>query len=368
MGWRWGYGADAANVRLILDCGRNLQQTIAYLTRRPSASPARGPAPQPYICSQTVWWRREYEQTPELRDAVRLGLDDRPIIIYANPERHCGCYNRPFWLEYTKRKIKSTIEGPGGHVDSIFFDNPLPYDCYCPQCREKFARFSAEVFGVELDLVTSTEHPDYRMAKTLFQLTSTLEFFKQVRAYIDTFDPTITISPNIGVAAPGSAWLTMMGMTEMVFCEQGRTFPPFASTVIDYKRGLACSHGLAVGQLLGLPELQARARASPCRGHEGGVSVLMYPEEHKLATAEALACDGAYIVSLRCASEDPIDDAPHHAVREAIQQSRFTQDHLQRMTGLSPAAVALLTRSGRAAAGLGGQRPFRDTCTAWGGR
>lgn len=369
-----GYGADAANVRLILDCGRNLQQTIAYLDEEAERIAREGGLRrQPYICSQTVWWRREYEQTPELRDAVRLGLDGQPIIIYANPERHCGCYNRPFWLEYTKRKIKSTIEGPGGHVDSIFFDNPLPYDCYCPQCREKFARFSAEVFGVELDLVTSTEHPDYRMAKTLFQLTSTLEFFKQVRAYIDTFDPTITISPNIGVAAPGSAWLTMMGMTEMVFCEQGRTFPPFASTVIDYKRGLACSHGLAVGQLLGLPELQARARAlALLEGHEGGIlESFMYPEEHKLATAEALACDGAYIVSFALREQKiSIDDAPHHvAVREAIQQySRFTQDHLELYDRAQPGATVAVLHSiwSELPLGWSGQRPFRDTCTALG--
>lgn len=96
-----GYGADAANVRLILDCGRNLQQTIAYLDEEAERIAREGGLRrQPYICSQTVWWRREYEQTPELRDAVRLGLDGQPIIIYVNPERHCGCYNRPFWLEY----------------------------------------------------------------------------------------------------------------------------------------------------------------------------------------------------------------------------------------------------------------------------
>jgi len=375
---RWGsgggYGADAANVRLILDCGRNLQQTIAY-TDEEAERIARdgGLRRQPYICSQTVWWRREYDQTPELRDAVRLGLDGQPIIIYANLERHCGCYNRPFWLEYMKRRVQSTIEGTGGHVDSIFFDNPLPYDCYCPQCRAGFARFSAEVFGVELDLAGSTQHSDYRMAKTLFQLTSTLEFFEQVKAYIDTFDTAITISPNIGVASPSSAWLTMMGMTEMVFCEAGRTFPPFASTVIDYKLGLACSHGLAVGQLLGLPELQARARAlALLEGHEGGIlESFMYPEEHMLATAEALACDGAYIASFALREQKiSIDDAPHHvAVREAIEHyARFTQEHLDLYDRAQPGATVAVLDSiwSELPLGWSGRRPFRDTCTALG--
>lgn len=375
---RWsgggGYGADAANVRLILDCGRNIQQTIAYTDEEAERIAEEGGLRrQPYICSQTVWWRSEYERTPELRDAVRLGLDGQPIIIYANPERHAGCYNRPFWLEYTRRKIRSTIEGPGGHVDSIFFDNPLPYDCYCPQCREKFARFSAEVFGVELDLAASTAHPDYRMAKTLFQLTSTLEFFEEIKAYIDTLDPTITISPNIGVASPSSAWLTMMGMTEMVFCEEGRTFPPFGSTVIDYKLGLACSHGLATGQLLGLPEMQARARAlALLEGHEGGIlESFMYPEEHMLATAEALACDGAYIASFALREQKiSIDDAPHHvAVREAIEHyARFTQEHLDLYDLAQPGATVAVLNSiwSELPHGWGGRRVFRDTCTALG--
>ncbi len=375
---RWGggggYGADAPNVRLILDCGRNIQQTISY-TDDEAERIARdgGLRRQPYICSQTVWWRREYEQTPELPEAVRLGLDGRPIIIYANPERHCGCYNQPFWLEYMKRRIKSTVEGSGGHVDSIFFDNPLPYDCYCPECRAKFARFSAETFGVELDLARSTEHPDYRMAKTLFQLTSTLEFFEQVKAHIDTLDPTITISPNIGVGSPLSVWLTARGMTEMVFCERGRSFPPFASTVIDYKLGLACSHGLAVGQLLGLPELQARARAlALLEGHEGGIlESFMYPEEHKLAAAEALACDGAYIASFALREQKiSIDDAPHHvAVREALEQyAGFTQEHIDLYDRAQPgASVAVLDAIwSDLPRGWSGLRPFRETCAALG--
>ena len=375
---RWsgggGYGTDAANVQLILDCGRNIQQTIAY-TDEEAERIARdgGLRRQPYICSQTVWWRREYEETPELRGAVRLGLDGEPIIIYANPDRHCGCYNREFWLEYTQRKIKNTIEGEGGHVDSIFFDNPLPYDCYCDECRAKFARFSAETFGVELDLAGSTEHPDYRMAKTLFKLNSTLEFFEQLKAYIDTLDPDITISPNIGVGSPLSVWLTARGMTEMVFCERGRSFPPFTSTVVDYKLGLACSHGLATGQLLGLPELQARARAlALLSGHEGGIlESFMYPEEHKLATAEALACDGAYIASFALREQKiSIDDAPHHvAVREALEQyADFTEEHLDLYDLAQPgASVAVLDAVwSDLPLGWSGSRPFREACAALG--
>lgn len=375
---RWGggggYGTDTDNVRLILSTGRNIQQTIAYLDEEAEAVAREGGLRrQPYICSQTVWWRREYEQTPALTEAVRLGLDGKPIIIYNNPERHCGCYNRPFWLEYMKQRVKNTIEGSGGHVESIFFDNPLPYDCYCPECRDGFARFSADHFGVELDLAESTQHPDYRMAKTLFQLNSTLEFFEQVKAYIDTFDTTITISPNIGVSSPSSAWLTMRGMTEMVFCERGHAFPPFVGSVIDYKLGLACSHGLAAGQLLGLPPLQARTRAlALLEGHEGGIlESFMYPEEHKLATAEALACDGAYIASYALREQKiSLGDAPHHvAVREALEQyAEFTQEHLSLYDLAQPGSSVAVLNSiwSQLPQGWSGQRPFRETCAALG--
>ncbi|NCO37109.1 MAG: hypothetical protein GW892_00225 [Armatimonadetes bacterium] len=109
-----GFGADVANVKLLLYCGRNLQQTIASLDDEAARLANEGGLRrQPYICSQTVWWRTEETKTPELIGAVRQGLDAKPIIIYSNPDRHCGCYNAPFWLEYTKQKIKTTVEGGG---------------------------------------------------------------------------------------------------------------------------------------------------------------------------------------------------------------------------------------------------------------
>ncbi|NCQ36216.1 hypothetical protein GW813_14310, partial [bacterium] len=109
-----GFGADVANVKLLLYCGRNLQQTIASLDDEAARLANEGGLRrQPYICSQTVWWRTEETKTPELIGAVRQGLDGKPIIIYSNPDRHCGCYNAPFWLEYTKQKIKTTVEGGG---------------------------------------------------------------------------------------------------------------------------------------------------------------------------------------------------------------------------------------------------------------
>jgi hypothetical protein len=329
-----GFGADVANVKLLLYCGRNLQQTIAYLDDDAARLAAEGGLRrQPYICSQTVWWRTEETKTPELTGAVRLGLDGKPIIVYSNPDRHCGCYNAPFWLEYTKRKIKATIEGAGGRVDSIFFDNPLPYECSCSHCRGEFRAYSRDKFGVEMDLAHPESYPNFAFAKKLFDLDSTYEFFEQIKEYARTLDPTLTISPNMGVGSGESTYLTSRGTTQMVFCERGFSLPPFESTVIDYKLGLAASHGLAVGQLLGLPESLRRVRAlSLDANNEAGIlESLMYPEEHKLSFAEGLACGGTYIASFALREQKIcVGEAPHHvAVREALHEyAEFAKEHL----------------------------------------
>ncbi len=366
-----GYGIDVPNVRLLLYCGRNIQQTISYLTPEAEALAREGGLRrQPYICSQTVWWQSEETQTPELTQAVRLGLDGKPIIIYGNPARHCGCYNAPFWLEYTQRKIKRTLADGGGHVDSIFFDNPVPYDCYCPRCRDGFRAFTTKTFGVAMDLAHADAEAHTRFARALFQAESAQEFFRRLKAYARSLDPTLTISPNLGVGSAISTYLTAYGATDMVFCEEGFRMPPWESTVGDYKLGLAASHGLATGQLLGLSEMLRRARALSLEpGNELGIlESFYYPEEHKLADAEALACDGTYIESFALREQKiTIDDLPHHvAVREALHQyATFEQAHRDLYDLAQPGSrIAVVNSIWSELAGSGGRAAFRSTCEA----
>ncbi|NUQ02120.1 MAG: beta-galactosidase trimerization domain-containing protein, partial [Armatimonadetes bacterium] len=372
---RWtpgGFGVDAANANLLLTCGRTLQQTIGYLTPEiEQRARAGGLRRQPYICSQTVWWKSEYPADPGLDQAVRRGLDGRPIIIYENPDRHCGCYNNPRWLETMKRRVRATIEGQGGKVDSIFFDNPLPYDCYCNHCRDSFRAFTTAHLGEAMEL-TATTAPRYRLAKAWFQAESLRAFFAQVKDYLHTLDPKVTISPNMGVGSAISNYVNSLGTTDLVFCENGFTLPPDQSTVIDYKLGLASSHGLATGQLLGLSEMLRRSRALALdRNNEMGIlESFVYPEEHQLAYAEALACNGTYIPSFALREQKiSVGDAPHHVQnREAIARyAGFEQQHAELYARAQPGGEVAVLYSIWTHLGHGhSATAFRAACNALG--
>ena len=368
-----GFGVDAPNAQLILDCGRNLQQTIAYL--HPVAeriARAGGLHRQPYICSQTVWWRSEYPKYPGLDGGVRLGLDGKPIIIYDNPQRHCGCYNNPRWFEQMKIRVRETLQGPGGKVDSLFFDNPLPYDCYCSFCRDKFRQFTGEKLGVAMDL-TAREQPNYTFAKAFFQAESTREFFEKVKAFLRTLDPAVTISPNWGAGSAVSNYLNAHRATDMVFCENGFTLPPDQSTVVEYKLGLASSHGLAVGQLLGLSEMLRRERALALdKSNEMGIlESFVYPEEHALSFAEALSCDGTYIQSFALREQKiTVSEAPYQVQNRRMLEryARFEKAHRDLYAGAQPggSVAVLYSLWSQMAAGGYSAREFRAACEALG--
>jgi len=179
--------------------------------------------------------------------------------MYGNPQRTPGCYNNPLWLQYMKHRVDERFKTDGGDVASIFFDNVNFYDCRCPICQESFRTFTREQLGEEMDLNSSRSDVRFRFAKGLWQAESTRAFFEKVKAYIRTIQDPTPISPNFHTEGDWTSWLTWKGTSDIIFYEQGRDFPPFVSTTLGYKTGLAESGGRAVGQLLGLPE----------RGHEG---------------------------------------------------------------------------------------------------
>ena len=318
---RWAHGfcrADAELVTLALRLDQNLWQSASFADDAARDLAIRnGLRMQPYICSKTIRWRRLFPNLPELDKCTCLRPDGTRALMYGNPERYAGCYNSPIWKRYIKSRIKQTLGDPRRPAASIFFDNVNFYDCHCAICRAKFKDYARKKFGVEMALSRPREFPNFGLAKTLFQADSTFEFFEEMKAYIRTIDKEVVISPNFHVSNGWTTYLTQRGTADLVFYEEGRTFPPFGRTAVGYKIALAVSRGRVVGQLLGLPRIVAESRAfgfSP--RHEAGiVESFVYPEEHMLATAEAAACNGTYI--------------PSFAIREQRLRARNTPYYTQ---------------------------------------
>lgn len=331
-----GFGVDVPNARLLLYCDRNLMQTISYLSPEAKAiGEGAGIKRQPYICSKTIWWRSELPKAPQLEKCLVLKKDGSKVLLYNNPERYGGCYSSPIWLEYMKGRIDALMADQSmGQVHSIFFDNASNYDCYCPDCQAQFRAYTQQKFGVEMDLLREKDFPNWTFARQMFDADTVVRFFKNIKQYLDTkYGPGILVSPNIGIAYGWSGYLVNQGATDLVMIEEGFTFPPIDSTVLKYKLGLAASHGLTTGQLLGLAETLRRKRAlilDP--NNEMGIQEsFMYPEEHKLALAEAMATGGTCQVSFALREQKiTANNEPYQVQnREAIHQyAEFARQHL----------------------------------------
>ncbi|NOZ21153.1 MAG: hypothetical protein GXP25_08690 [Planctomycetes bacterium] len=370
---RWAHGFEkmgTPQVKLILYCGQNLKQSGRFADEAArELARSEGLKFQPYICSKTIRWKRLFPQFPQLEKCTCLGPDGKRRLMYANPERYAGCYNNPIWLDYIKMRIKETIDKK--RPASIFFDNVNFYDCHCDLCRDKFKKYTAEKFGVPMDLSKPKEHPNFQYAKALFQADSTYDFFDKVKAYIRTLDPNVVISPNFHVGGAWTTYLTMRGTPDIVFYEEGHSFPPFTHQVIGYKVGLAASHGKVVGQLLGLPPTVANERALRWSKHwEIAIrEAFTYPEEYKLATAEGAACNGTFIPSF-CIREQNIyvSDDPHQKeVQEALHDyNAFLKNKkgLYKLAQPGSNIAVLHSIYSRLADRKGYWRDFKRTCRA----
>jgi len=361
-----GFGVDVPNAKLLLYCGRNLMQTISYLD--PEAQrigEGAGIKRQPYICSKTIWWRSEFPKAPQLEKCTVLRPDGSRVLLYNNPERYGGCYSSPIWLDYVEKRVDSLMGGqtadkpaPGGRIDSIFFDNASNYDCYCPDCQAQFRTYTKEKFGTEMSLLPPRpQDPTWRFARQMFDADTAVRFFKELRRYThEKYGPGILISPNISVGYGWSSYLVNQGATDLVMIEEGFTFPPTDSTVVKYKLGLAASHGKTTGQLLGLAQTLRRVRALALdKNNEMGIlESFVYPEEHKLALAEAMATNGTCQVSFALREQKiTANDEPYQVQnRDAIHQyAEFHKRHLPLLDLAQPGAKvavvhALITELG----------------------
>ncbi|MEN6643060.1 MAG: alpha-amylase family protein [Armatimonadia bacterium] len=342
-----GFGVDVPNAHLLLDCGRNLMQTISYLDKeaRRIGETEGQIKRQPYICSKTIWWRSEFPKAPQLERCTIVKPDGSRVLLYNNPERYGGCYSSPIWLEYMKTRVDSLMADKAyGTVHSIFFDNCSNYDCYCADCRAGFRKFTRDKFGVEMDLAAPDKAPNFAFAKQLYDADTAVAFFKAIKVYLDEkYGPGILISPNIGVAYGWSDYLVNKGATDLVFIEEGFTMPPTDSTVLKYKTGLASSHGKTTGQLLGLAESLRRVRALALdKGNELGIlESFVYPEEHMLALAEAAATGGTDCLSFALREQKiSVSDAPYQVqMKQAITRyTNFQRQHLDLWDRAQPGA------------------------------
>lgn len=348
-----GFGVDVPNAKLLLYCDRNLMQTVAYTDAEAQAiGEGGGLKRQPYICSKTIWWRREFPKAPQLERCTVVNRDGTRVLLYNNPERYGGCYSSPIWLQYMKQRVDQMMTHQDqGAIHSIFFDNASNYDCYCPDCQARFREWSREKYGQEQELLKLPQTPEGRFLKQYFDADMAVEFFRNVKAYsAQRYSPDILISPNIGIGYGWADYLVNKGATDLVMIEQGFTLPPTDSTVLKYKLGLAASHGKTTGQLLGLSELLRRERALALdKNNEMGIlESFVYPEEHKLALAEAAATGGTDILSFALREQKiTANDAPYQVqMREAIHQyTQFQKQHLAWWDRAQPGAKVAVVQS-----------------------
>ncbi len=345
--WTHGFSKmDLARVNMLIELRQNLKQSGSFADEETAARAREGGLRfQPYICSKTIRWKKLFETHPQLEGACCLDPNGERRLMYANPERYAGNYRDPRWRAYITERIDQTIEAY--HPASIFFDNFNCYNPYSDIDREQFPAFTRELLGEELTLDGSTDNPRFAFAKLMFDSHAALDFFRDMGAYLEQMSPTpVMVCPNCHVSVNWHTYLTSLDVNDLVFYEEGHSFPPFTRQVYGYKKGLAASHGKVVGQLLGLPPTVAEERALK-RGldwqfHQPEVQEsYTYPQEYQLAIAEGAACDATFIPSTNIREQKirPGDEPYQVAIRAAMKRYYdFLLEHEDLYAGAQPGA------------------------------
>ncbi len=288
--WMIDYATmDEAQVGFLLDAGFNLIQGGLFTPEAMEAARQAGAHRMMYICSRTIYHEQLFPKHPELRDAAVLTPEGEYKVIYNNPARYAGCFNRPAWLEHIKGCMDA-LEERG--VDCIFFDNPMTWACYCPTCKEKFRDYSREHTGTAYELGAEDTPADL---ERWFTVDSAREFFEQLHAYAhDREQPLFIVANNL------TYWLIDQGVVDGVFTEVF-AHPPFGKDIAACKIGLAASHGRPTGFLSYIPGAARRARgveryrAPAARTSWVGLPI---PEEYALGCATGVALGGNYMPNM----------------------------------------------------------------------
>jgi len=88
-----------------------------------------------------------FQEFPEARDWVQIGVDGRPIEYGEPPNQYWrwrGCPGNPDFIEFLKKATKIAVEEI--KVDVVYFDNMCIFEghdtlCYCECCQEGFRKF-----------------------------------------------------------------------------------------------------------------------------------------------------------------------------------------------------------------------------------
>ena len=121
----------------------------------------------------------------------------RPMFRYAN------CVNSPGWRTYMRWLVE---EGARAGLDGVFVDNATSQHCYCPHCRDGFARWLRERYtpqelqeclGGDLSLQADLAKSDLRTAETrLFWAASIREFLGLIRQWGAAIRGSFFVFPN----------------------------------------------------------------------------------------------------------------------------------------------------------------------------
>jgi len=280
---------DEAQVGFLLDAGFNLIQGGSFTPEAMERAQQRGAHRMMYICSRTIYHEQLFPEHPELRDAAVLTPDGEYKVIYNNPARYAGCFNRPAWLAYIKGRMDALQELG---VDCIFFDNPMTWACYCPTCREKFREYSLEHTGTAYELGGEDTPSEL---ERWFTVDTAREFFEKLHAYAHNRErPLFIVANNL------TYWLIDQGVTDGVFTE-AFAHPPFGKDIAACKIGLAASHGRPTGFLSYVPGAVRQARGVE-RYHAPGAGnmwvALPIAEEYALGCATGIALGGNYMPNM----------------------------------------------------------------------
>ena len=101
-----------------------------------------------YLSLTNSFWQEMFEAEPQAGQWRQVHHDGGNVpymaaTYYGEVSRVLMCVNNPGWREYMKYKVRAALEAG---ADGLFFDN-LFSKCFCPICREGFARYTQEVYG-----------------------------------------------------------------------------------------------------------------------------------------------------------------------------------------------------------------------------
>ncbi len=288
---RWAINYRQMNeqhVQALLDARFSLIQGGSFTGEAMPLATDAGCHRMAYICSRTIYHERLFPEHPELRDAAIMTPEGEYKVIYNNPARYAGCYNRPAWLQYMKGRVDALAEMG---LDCIFFDNPMTWECYCPTCRQLFRQYSKQKTGAECELGAEGTP---RELERWFTLDTALKFFTEICDYAHNRDkPMFIVANNL------TYWLVDRGVTDGVFSEAGGQ-APFGRDMATYKIGLAASHGKPTGILTYIPTAvrmvrgEKRYSGPSARERWYGAPIA---EEYEAGCAMGLALGGNYLAN-----------------------------------------------------------------------